>query len=378
MADEPINVLSRRLSKFFTNTDSTNFDYQRYREREATEQVLYRSDQKSFKCVCLSHRLGSTSPSTMGHAYDNVKLEEGGIKKAKIKIWFVGDDDFMNGPNPNPFTTSDEGLKVIYTSMAREAIVTKSYSNISFNDLLTVEKRGDDYYVVEHFHDEMNIIRETTDTPGPVKSTDAYAQTSNSLISKLSDFISLPPIGDAANQIVAAYPNARPIANEIVAVAGRLNTNPFWLANLINFETGGEFSSKTTNKAGSSAVGLIQFMDFTAASLLGLDPGPRGSKNRKESRLKFLAMSSKEQMKWVEIYLKKFSSSGFPNPTDLYMAVFFPKAIGRGPNYNIYNWYVQNKGLAAAEHFKKVNPGVITAGDYTKWANKNAKLPTGL
>lgn len=191
MADEPINVLSRRLSKFFTNTDSTNFDYQRYREREATEQVLYRSDQKSFKCVCLSHRLGSTSPSTMGHAYDNVKLEEGGIKKAKIKIWFVGDDEFMNGPNPNPFTTTDEGLKVIYTSMAREAIVTQTYSNISFNDLLTVEKRGDDYYVVEHYHDELSIIREAI---SPGSSTASSFFTGNPGLKMLS-FFGLDPFG---------------------------------------------------------------------------------------------------------------------------------------------------------------------------------------
>ena len=191
MADEPINVLSRRLSKFFTNTDSTNFDYQRYREREATEQVLYRSDQKSFKCVCLSHRLGSTSPSTMGHSYDSVKLEEGGIKKAKIKIWFVGDDEFMNGPNPNPFTTIDEGLKIIYISMAREAIITQTYANISYKDLLTVEKRGDDYYVVEHHHDELDIVREITDTTGPTKSSDVFKGKNYPITKLLSKFTPL-------------------------------------------------------------------------------------------------------------------------------------------------------------------------------------------
>ncbi|MCH1613960.1 MAG: hypothetical protein L7S72_11770, partial [Flavobacteriales bacterium] len=175
-------------------------------------------------------------------------------------------------------------------------------------------------------------------------------------------------------QIATAYPNAKPIANEIVAVAGRLNTNPFWLANLINFETGGKFSSTVKNSK-STAVGLIQFMDYTAASLLGL---PLTKKNKRESRLKFLAMSSKEQMKWVEIYLKQFSSSGFPNPTDLYMAVFFPKAIGKGANYSIYNWYLKNKGQAGANRFKRQNPRILTAGDYARFANRNAKLPTGL
>jgi len=373
MSDEPINILSKNLSKFFTNTDSTAFDYEKYRQREVTDSYLYNSQQKTFKCVCLSHRQHS-SPSLKGHFPDSEKLSESGIKKARIKIWFVGDDEPMNGPTPNPFNITDEATINIAISMARSAIVTQNFSNISYGDLLTVEKRGDSFYVAEHHYDELNIIRETIGDSGPTKSSDVYTQTSNSLISKLSNFISLPPIGDAANQIVAAYPNARPIANEIVAVAERLNTNPFWLANLINFETGGEFSSTVKNSK-STAVGLIQFMDYTAASLLGLS---LTKKNKRESRLKFLAMSSKEQMKWVEIYLKQFSSSGFPNPTDLYMAVFFPKAIGKGANYSIYNWYLKNKGQAGANRFKRQNPGILTAGDYARFANRNAKLPTGL
>lgn len=157
MSDEPINILSRRLSKFFTNTDSTAFDYQRYREKEASDISLYKSDQKSFKCLCLSHRLHG-SPATIGHHYDSVKLSENGIKKSKIKIWFIGDDEFMNGPNPNPYTTSDEEMKKIYISLAREAIITQKDSNISNNDLLTVERRGDDFYVIEHHGNQSSFL----------------------------------------------------------------------------------------------------------------------------------------------------------------------------------------------------------------------------
>lgn len=167
MSDEPINILSRRLSKFFTNTDSTTFDYNQYRNREANDKVLYESAQKSFKCVCLSHRQHS-SPSAGAHFFDFVKLSDNGIKKAKIKIWFTGDDEFMNGPNGNPFTTADEGLINIYTSMAREAIITQKFSNISYNDLLTVERRGDDYYVVEHHAAQrsfLNIFSDSSQTP---------------------------------------------------------------------------------------------------------------------------------------------------------------------------------------------------------------------
>lgn len=373
MSDEPINILNRSLSKFFTNTDSNAFDYEKYRQREINNNALYNSNQKTFKCVCLSHRQHS-SPSLMGHFFDSVKLSNNGIKKAKIKIWFVGDDETMNGPTPNPFNIADETTKNIAISLAREAIITQSFSNISYNDLLTVEKRGTDFYVSEHHFDQRSFLDNFTESDDSQTASQVYSQNSSGLISKLSSFLSLPPIGDTAEQIAAAYPNSRPIANEIVALAGRLNTNPFWLANLINFETAGKFSSKVKNPK-STAVGLIQFMDYTAASLLGL---PLTKKNKRESRQKFLEMSTKEQMKWVEIYLKQFSSSGFPNPTDLYMAVFFPKAIGKGENYSIYNWYLRNKGVSGANRFRRQNPGILTAGDYARFANRNARLPTGL
>ena len=140
MSDEPINVLSRRLSKFFTNNKSSAFDYQRYRERESSDRSFYRTDQKSFKCICLSntqHR----APSLVGHFTDSVKLSDNGIKKSKIKIWFVGDDSWMNGTNGNPLTETDENLKNAYILTSTSAIVTKSFDNISADDLLTVEER---------------------------------------------------------------------------------------------------------------------------------------------------------------------------------------------------------------------------------------------
>ena len=103
MADEPINVLSRRLSKFFTNTQSSNFDYERGREQQAVERTFYTSEQKVFKCKCISHRQHST-PGLLGHFFDAFKFDslsstEENLKKGKIKIWFIGDDEYMNGPN---------------------------------------------------------------------------------------------------------------------------------------------------------------------------------------------------------------------------------------------------------------------------------------
>lgn len=149
MSDEPINILSRKLSKFFTNNNSTNFDYTRAMEREAREIAIHKSEQKSFSCICLSHFVHNT-PALSGHFPDAKKLSAGAIKKLKIKIWFVGDDIYMNDPVPNPFLELDPNLRVLYRSIAKEAITTKKYSNISPGDFITVENRNGDYYVTSH------------------------------------------------------------------------------------------------------------------------------------------------------------------------------------------------------------------------------------
>ena len=190
MADEPVNVLSNRLSKFFTNTDSNTFDYEKYRQKEATDSFLYNNQQKTFKCVCLSHRQHS-SPAAVGHFPDAKKLGTNTIKKSKIKIWFVGDDESMNGPTPDPFKISDEATKNIAISMARSAIITNTFSNISFNDLLTVEKRGNDFYVVDHSFDELSFLR---DAVAPGASTASSFFTGNPGLKMLS-FFGLDPFG---------------------------------------------------------------------------------------------------------------------------------------------------------------------------------------
>lgn len=161
MSDEPINILSRRLSKFFTNNNSTNFDYTRAMEREAREIAIHKSEQKSFSCICLSHFEHGT-PALTGHFPDAKKLSVGAIKKLKIKIWFVGDDVYMNDPVPNPFLELDPNLRVLYRSIAKEAITTKKYSNISPGDFITVENRNGDYYVTDH--DPSQNSKYATDT----------------------------------------------------------------------------------------------------------------------------------------------------------------------------------------------------------------------
>lgn len=151
-----------------------------------------------------------------------------------------------------------------------------------------------------------------------------------------------------AAQITAAYPKvSSSLAQEIVNVATRLGFDPAWLANLINFETGGTFSPNAKNPY-SSATGLIQFMEATAKGL--------GTTTTQLAK-----MSAVQQMAYVEKYLKPYAGR-IREPVDLAMAVFYPAAIGKGEGYT----------FSAA--VQKVNPGIKTAGDYLRLMTRNAKL----
>lgn len=176
-----------------------------------------------------------------------------------------------------------------------------------------------------------------------------------------------PPSTDKAAEIVTAYPSAAPIANEIVALAAKLEMpDAGWLANLMNFETGGTFDPSTKNALGSGATGLIQFMPSTARSL--------GTTTTALAK-----MTAKEQMVYVEKYLMQFkkNSKSYSQPTDVYMAVFYPWAMGKSRDVSLADHWAKQKPGRTPEQFTIVNPGIVTAQDYANFANKNAKLDTG-
>jgi hypothetical protein len=168
-----------------------------------------------------------------------------------------------------------------------------------------------------------------------------------------------------ARKIIEAYPNAEPVAKNIVSLSKKLGIpDAGWLANLINFETGGRFSPSITNHIG--ATGLIQFIPDTAKGL--------GT-----STAELRQMTHQEQWVYVEEYFmrKKRRGATFNNPTDVYMAVYFPAAMGKGGDFSIYDYYVKHRGKAYADKYLRDNNGIKTAQDYTDFANRNAKLPTG-
>lgn len=128
-----------------------------------------------------------------------------------------------------------------------------------------------------------------------------------------------------AEQIHAAYPLASlELAEILVSIAKDVDADPGLLADLIWYESAETFSPSVRNpKPGSTATGLIQFIETTAEDL--------GT-----STAYLASLSAEEQADvWVRKYLRRVydTRGSLAVESDLYMAVFYPKAIGQGLDY---------------------------------------------
>lgn len=121
-------------------------------------------------------------------------------------------------------------------------------------------------------------------------------------------------------------------------VANDIGTNPKWLSQLIQFESGWNPQAHNPN---SSARGLIQFTDKTAQSL-GYDSSADLVQRNPDTNTQ-LAFPVRE-------YLRRYA----PLDTDqaLFMAVFYPSAK-EWPLDKEFPQFVQD-----------VNPGIVTVRDY--------------
>lgn len=128
--------------------------------------------------------------------------------------------------------------------------------------------------------------------------------------------------------------------------ASYLSISPDSLFRVIGFETGGTFSPSVKNP-GSTATGLIQFLESTAKGL--------------GTTTKDLAgMSRVEQMEYVRRYLEPYRGR-MKNDGDVYMAVHWPAAVGKDDTYVMYrsgtSEYNANKGLDSNDD------GIVTRGE---------------
>lgn len=114
---------------------------------------------------------------------------------------------------------------------------------------------------------------------------------------------------------------------------------PSWIMACMAFETGERFTADVRNGAGSGAVGLIQFMPQTAASL-GTTIGALAQ------------LSAVDQLSYVEQYFEPWAGR-LHSLGDVYGAILWPGMIGRldtfvvfdGKDPNHPKLYLQNKGL---------------------------------
>ncbi|WP_419912106.1 peptidoglycan-binding protein [Hoeflea sp.] len=124
---------------------------------------------------------------------------------------------------------------------------------------------------------------------------------------------------------------------KVLAIANRLHCDPDHLMAVMAFETGETFSPKIKNAAGSGATGLIQFMPTTAKDL--------GTTTAKLAK-----MTALDQLDFVERYFRRaVGSKPMISLSDVYMAVLFPRAVGKSESFVLFREgtkaYKQNAGL---------------------------------
>lgn len=122
-------------------------------------------------------------------------------------------------------------------------------------------------------------------------------------------------------------------------IAEELGVDPSDLMGCIAWESDETFRADVRNKAGSGAVGLIQFMPQTAAAL--------GT-----STAALAALTPERQLvEFVRAYFKPWRGR-LKNLGDLYMAILWPAGVGKPDTWNLFEkggprpkLYLQNAGL---------------------------------
>lgn len=150
---------------------------------------------------------------------------------------------------------------------------------------------------------------------------------------------------------------------KVFAGCAKRELPPDDLMGCMAWESGETFSPSKLNLAGSGAIGLIQFMPSTARAL-GTTTAKLG------------AMTAEEQLDYVFKYFDQFDLKQLRSIADLYMAILWPKAIGKPASYVLWDrakmpkTYRQNSGIDINKD------GLVTKAEAA--AKVNAKLVKGM
>ncbi|MEH3107967.1 MAG: N-acetylmuramoyl-L-alanine amidase [Sphingomonas fennica] len=138
----------------------------------------------------------------------------------------------------------------------------------------------------------------------------------------------------------------------VIEICEEIGMAPDHLMACMAFETGATFSPSLANKAGSGAVGLIQFMPTTAVAL--------GTSSEA-----LAAMTAEEQLLFVRRYFLG-QKGRLKTLGDVYMAILWPAAIGKPDDHPLFvkgqepvRRYDQNSGLDVGRD------GVVTRAEAT-------------
>ncbi len=141
--------------------------------------------------------------------------------------------------------------------------------------------------------------------------------------------------------------NQSQFIEKLETICGWLGINPNWLMYVMYFESG--LNPNAVNPNGG-ATGLIQFMPATAAGL--------GT-----STAELRQMTNVEQLDYVYKYLKPYAGK-INNLVDLYLCVFFPVALNKGPEYIFETATLSRSKIAASNPVFDLNKdGMITRAE---------------
>ncbi len=125
---------------------------------------------------------------------------------------------------------------------------------------------------------------------------------------------------------------------KVIDVAEKIGANPDWVMLVMKKESG--INPAAVNKF-SNATGLIQFMPTTATGL-----GTTVDALKKMTHL--------QQLDYVYRYYKKYPSNKYNSFYDLYLATFYPAALGKPDSYV----FGSESGIALARKIKTQNPAI--------------------
>lgn len=138
--------------------------------------------------------------------------------------------------------------------------------------------------------------------------------------------------------------------NKVQEVAKAIKVNVNWLLAVFYFESGKTFSTSIKNNIGS--VGLIQFTRDKAGVTYKTIKGKRYELNA------IATMSWDAQLDLIQLYYQEaIGSKTISSFEDLYMATFFPVAVGKP------NTYVLQTSTLSASLIARQNPAFDTNKD---------------